>query len=193
MDFDHLKEQWKDVKIDAQNTVLNEKELTRITSKKYRSNFFKLLLPELLLSVLYIFGIIFFIAFFKVFQIRLHTFLAIIAIFLLSLIPALNLFSFFQYYKASNLISPLDQTLSHLKIKGRRFIQMQHLLLVLKVVLFCICVILVPLVYNENPSTSSVVITSLIGAIIIALFSLRLWKYYKAKISSIESLLISLD
>jgi len=193
MDFDHLKEQWKDVKIDTKNSVLNEEELSRITSKNYRSNFIKLILPELLFSILYIFGVIFFIVFFKVFQTRLHTFLALIAVFLLCLISALNLFSFFQYYKVSNLISPLDQTLSLLKIKGQRFIQMQHLLIILKVVLFCICVILVPLVYNENPSSTSIVITSLIGGILIALFSMRLWKYYKTKINDIESLLRNLD
>lgn len=193
MDIDNLKDKWKEVKTnEAGYTSIDKESLKAITMRKKNSNLIKILVPEISFGLLYLFGLFFFLAFFSMFEGVFHIGLAVCAILLLLAIPALSLTAFYKYYKASQFDISLKQTLSLLEQKGRNFIKVQYVSAVLNILLFAICVVLVPLVYMENLNTKSIILSIVIGSVIVFLFSYCILGYYKRKVHRNEELISTL-
>ncbi len=193
MNLEELKNRWNEVDVDlSDSTSLGKENLTRIARKDIKINFYKILIPEFVKGVLYLFGAFFLVVFFDFFSSLEHKVMASVSIFLLLIIPMLSIVTFIQYYKSGTPHGSPTESLHLLTRKGNRFIKLQYILAVLNVVLLCNCVVLIPLVYTEELNVSSIVTSIVVCLIIIAFLTRLIWRYYKKRVVEIQRLAESL-
>jgi len=194
MELDQFKKEWEKVEPSKKDdSIFNKQKLQKLTHRKFTTNILKIAIPKILLSLLCIYGIVFFIYFQDLLDNGFQLFLANLGIVLFIVMPILSLYSIYQFYKIGKVTVAPAETLKEFKRQSIRFNKMQYLLLGINILLFSVCVVVVPLVYSENLSNKQLAITFTIGFILVYWVSRKLRNYYQNQIRKNEELLRSLD
>ena len=163
------------------------------TRKKFWINVMKMILPEILLALFYLYGIVFFVAFQDIMPYDFQKVLANIAIVLLIIVPVFTLTSLYHYYLSGKMDESPNKTLIRLKKQGTRFTTTRYISLGLNLILFLLCILTVPSVYSEHLTRNEMSLTFLIGSLIMVVLSGFLWKYYNKQIKKNENMMAELE
>lgn len=169
MNLDQYKEKWN--KEFNENNPINLNQLTQDVSKKFNSNILKLAFPEILIAGLSVFCALFLVAFFYHFNSVTHKLFAILAIILLTLIPAFNLRNIYKFYKIGQLSLPIDDTINSFSEQSTLFIKSQTYVQTLQIFSMALLIVLIPLVYSEELSNSQLAIAFIVGFILLLILS----------------------
>ena len=197
MELDDFKSTWEDKK--SRLTLkenLNLKTFNTMSKKRFYNKLRKIVLPEMLGSIVCI-GSVIFIAFNFY---RLNTFAfqitGIITIVLFLILPALSFMSIQQLYLSADINKSYADTLKEFTIKKIKFFKLQKLNLTLCYLLFVTVALLLTRLFGKTAITESkyfFIITYSAGYIILAFFSKWVFKSYNKTIRETEVLLNELS
>lgn len=182
-----MKIKWK--QMDEELTSLSDEQLREVTRKSYNMNLLKIAVPELFLTVLYLFLLIFFICFNHAYEERIYKVLGYIAMILLTALPVMSMLSVRMFYRLGDTMSSYRETLTLFKKQCERFNQQKYVLMALNIILVLLCVILIPKVYSEYLSSATTVKSFIVSALFAMFFFRRVWRFYGSQIRKNEELL----
>lgn len=194
MDLDKMKSTWK--AMDEQergNMPLDKKQLAEIVESKYARRMLKLAFFDVVLVGLCVFGILFFVVFFRFFEQTLNQILAALAICLLIAIPALRISSLYKLYETRKLTQSFQDTIEQFKLQAKQFAKIQLITSMLCVLLLGVLVVLVPIVYTERPTRLEMIVAFFILAIIFFGLTSVIRKFYRKQMAHINQLLKALE
>ena len=193
MELDDFKNTWDEMTNrvkEKQN--LNLKMFDKKNKMKFHSSLKKILVPEILASVICI-GCAIFIGFnFGRLNTIAFKIVGIVAILLLVILPAISLMSIQQLYKAGDINKSYADTVKEFAIKKIKFCKLQKLNFILCHLLLVTVILLVTKLFGRNEITDGnyFFITSFgIGYIVLVFFSKWVFKVYNKKIRQTEDLL----
>jgi hypothetical protein len=197
MELDDFKNAWDGMSDRAkENQNVNLKIAGEMSKKKYQSRLMKILLPEILGSLVSV-GAAGFVGinFFKL-EKASSQIAGIIAILLLLILPAISLKSIQQLYRGGNTGQSYADTLKEFAAQKIKFCKLQKLNLRLSYLLLVVVILLLPELFGKNEITGSkyfFVFAFTFGYSFLLVFSKWVFKNYNRIIRQTEDLLKELS
>lgn len=195
MELDDFKSTW-DKMSNQDKENLNTKIADTVNSKKVQSGLKKIILPELLGSIICI-GSAVFIAF-NFYKLDTVSFkiAGITAILLFIILPAISLFSIQQLHQSTDITKSYADTLKDFALQKIKFCKRQKLNLTLSYILFVAVILISTRLFGRNKITDDpyfFIISFSLGYIALFFFSKWVFKKYNLIIWKTEELLIELQ
>ena len=193
MELDDFKNTWDEMGNQAKEKQnLNLKMFDKMNRTKFYSNLKKILLPELLGSIVCI-GFAIFIAFnFDKLNSVSFKIAGAIAILLFILLPAISLLSIQQLYKSADISKSYIDTLKDFAVQKIKFCKLQKLNFTLSYLLLATVIIISTRLFGRNEATGNsyfFIISFGFGYIVLLSFSKWVFKKYNKAIQQTEDLL----
>ena len=196
MTLDDLKNTWDqigDQVIEKHN--FNPKIFNKMSKRKFNLNLQKIAIPELIASVLCI-GAAVYIGFqFDLLDTALFITVGVVSIALLTVLPAISLFSIQQLFKTTDIGKSYAETLKEFAVQKMKFCKLQKLNITLSYVLLAVVMILVTKFGKKTNDESAYIMIFgfCFGYVILLFFSKWVFKKYNKIIQQTENLLKELS
>ncbi len=197
MELDDFKNTWQDITshiIVKEN--INLQVFDAMSKKRFRATLKKIVLPEVLGSIVCIACAVFIAFNFYVLTTIAFKITGIITILLFFILPVLSFMSIQQLYMSANINKSYTDTLKDFNIRKIKFNKLQKLNLTLCYLLFVTVMLLLTHLFGRNAITDSkyfFIISYSAGFILLAVFSKWVFKSYNKTISETQGLLSELS
>ena len=193
MELDDLKNTWNEMSNQAKEKQnLNLKTFDIMGKKKFNSNLKKILLPEILGSLVSIAAAVFTGFNFYRFGTVAFQLAGVLAILLLVLLPIISLVSIQQLYKAGDMGKSYADTLKEFTLQKIKFCKLQKINITLSYLLLVTVILLSTKLFGTNHITESkyfFIFSYSFGFIFLMFFAKWVFKGYNKTIKETEKLL----
>jgi uncharacterized membrane protein len=190
MELDELKNSWKDIGDRIENQQkLNLKTFDKMSKIKFQVSLKKVLIPELLGSIICILGAVFIgFNFYRLNTIIYQT-LGMASILLLAFLPVISLMSILPLYQSVDINKSYAETLSDFAVQKIKFCKLQKLNLVLSHLLLVLVIILLPKLFGKSNIIGNsyyYILSFSFGYIYLEFLSKKIFKSYSKTIRKSE-------
>lgn len=197
MELDDFKNTWNDLSTNVKvNQNFNLKQFDKMNKSKYQSSLHKIILPEIIGTIICIGSAIYIGYNFTKLESITYQIVGVVTIFLLVIIAVISLKSILPIYKVADLNKSYSETLKNFATKKINFCKLQKINLIISYFLMVAVILLSTRLFGRNEITDSkyfFIFTFIFGFSFFLIYSKWVAKNYKKSIQKTEDLLKELS